>query len=118
MIVVDSAAVVDALNAIEGTGELRAYLPSEDLHAPSLLDAGYRAIVMCVDTDRLDRSFCGRALDAAILAELPAGTDPAGENGEFHTFVAAGPAFTVPIAVTRAAVYEQGRFRYQELLPG
>lgn len=38
MIVVDSAAVVDALTAVEGTDELRAVLASDELHAPSLLD--------------------------------------------------------------------------------
>lgn len=34
----DSAAVVDALAAVEGTEELRAYLAAEELHAPTLLD--------------------------------------------------------------------------------
>jgi len=38
VIVVDSAAVVDALTAVEGTDELCAYLAAEDLHAPTLLD--------------------------------------------------------------------------------
>lgn len=38
MIVVDSAAVVDALTAIEGTEKLRAYLAAEELHAPTQLD--------------------------------------------------------------------------------
>lgn len=38
MIVVDCAAVVDALTAVEGSEELRATLAHEDLHAPSLLD--------------------------------------------------------------------------------
>ncbi len=38
MIVVDSAAVVDALTAVDGTDELRAYLAAEELHAPTLLD--------------------------------------------------------------------------------
>ena len=38
MIVVDSAAVVDALTAVAGSGELRALLANEDLHAPSLID--------------------------------------------------------------------------------
>lgn len=38
MIVVDSAAVVDALTAVAGTDGLRAYLATEELHAPSLLD--------------------------------------------------------------------------------
>lgn len=38
MIVVDSAAVVDALAAVAGTEALRTYLAAEELHAPSLLD--------------------------------------------------------------------------------
>lgn len=38
MIVVDSAAVVDALSGVARTDELRAHLAAEDLHAPSLLD--------------------------------------------------------------------------------
>lgn len=38
MIVVDSAAVVDALTASEGTDDLRAFLAVEELHAPELLD--------------------------------------------------------------------------------
>lgn len=38
MIVVDSAAVVDALAAVPGTDDLRTYLVAEELHAPTLLD--------------------------------------------------------------------------------
>ncbi|OMH23796.1 VapC toxin family PIN domain ribonuclease [Tersicoccus phoenicis] len=38
MIVIDSAAVVDALTAVEGSEDLRAEIAREDLHAPALLD--------------------------------------------------------------------------------
>ena len=38
MIVVDSAAVVDALTAVAGTDELRDRLSRETLHAPHLID--------------------------------------------------------------------------------
>jgi predicted nucleic acid-binding protein len=38
VIVVDAAAVVDALTASEGTDDLRAFLASEELNAPDLLD--------------------------------------------------------------------------------
>lgn len=38
MIVVDCAAVVDALTALAGTDDLRAFLAAEELSAPSLLD--------------------------------------------------------------------------------
>lgn len=38
MIVVDAAALVDALTVVDGTDDLRASLAGEDLHAPTLLD--------------------------------------------------------------------------------
>src|SRR5215467_4963761 len=49
-------------------------------------------------------SFAGRRFDAGFLAELPAGVDPCGENGEFHTFVSAGPMFAKPIPVATGEV--------------
>ena len=48
---------------------------------------GFRAQLVCVDPRQVDAGFCGRAYDARLLDELPAGADPCGENGEFHTFV-------------------------------
>ncbi len=38
MIVVDCAAVVDALTAVEGSDALRAFMAGEELHGPALLD--------------------------------------------------------------------------------
>lgn len=38
MIVVDCAAVVDALTTVDGTAQLRVLMATEDLHAPTLLD--------------------------------------------------------------------------------
>jgi diphthamide synthase (EF-2-diphthine--ammonia ligase) len=61
--------------------------------AHTFLDAGFEAHVVCVDTRRLDVSFVGRSYDASFLEDLPPGVDPCGENGEFHTFVHAGPCF-------------------------
>ncbi len=42
MIVVDSAAVVDALSGVAGTDALRSRLAAEELHAPDLL--GYEVV--------------------------------------------------------------------------
>jgi uncharacterized protein (TIGR00290 family) len=67
--------------------------------ARELLERGVRARVVCVDTGRLDASFCGRAYDAAFLADIPHGVCPVGEDGEFHTFVEDGPGFAAPLAV-------------------
>lgn len=38
MIVIDSAAVIDALTAVTGSEGVRAAMATEELHAPSLLD--------------------------------------------------------------------------------
>ncbi len=59
---------------------------------------GFEAVLVCVDPRQLDPSFAGRPFDSDLLADLPPDVDPCGENGEFHTFVHAGPIFTTPIA--------------------
>jgi len=69
--------------------------------AEAVLEAGFRATVVCVDGSALDRSFVGRSFDRAFLADLPDGVDPCGEGGEFHTFVRDGPPFSTPVAVER-----------------
>ena len=55
--------------------------------AREFLDAGFEATLVCVDPRALDAAFAGRRYDERLLAELPPGVDPCGENGEFHTFV-------------------------------
>jgi uncharacterized protein (TIGR00290 family) len=59
--------------------------------AREFIAAGFEAIVACLDPRTLDPSFAGRPFDERLLADLPASVDPCGENGEFHTFVHAGP---------------------------
>lgn len=59
------------------------------------LSLGYQTMVVCTQQGLED--FCGRVIDESFMAELPAGIDPCGENGEFHTFVFDGPLFKKPI---------------------
>ena len=61
--------------------------------ARSFIADGFKAYIVCVDTRKLDASFAGREYDTAFLDDLPPGIDPCGENGEFHSFVHAGPCF-------------------------
>jgi uncharacterized protein (TIGR00290 family) len=72
-----------------------------DMLAREMIDSGLKTILTCVDPRKLDQSFAGRQFDPKLLADLPAGVDPCGENGEFHTFVYAGPMFRheIPVAV-------------------
>lgn len=77
--------------------------------------AGHRAHVVCVDTSQLDAAFCGREFDAAFVDELPAGVDPCGENGEFHTLSYAGPLFARALELHRgASVLRDKRFQYAD----
>jgi len=77
----------------------------------------FRAIVATVDPRYLDASFAGRAYDASLLGALPSGVDPCGENGEFHTFVHAGPIFDAPLAITAGERVERDGFVYADILP-
>ncbi|PFH09526.1 uncharacterized protein (TIGR00290 family) [Collimonas sp. PA-H2] len=72
------------------------------------LALGFKAVVVCINGNYLPQEFCGREFDAAFLADLPAGVDACGENGEFHTFVYDGPAFAhaVPFQRTRISPYQ------------
>jgi len=86
--------------------------------AMDFIAAGFRAHLVCVDTQQLSASFAGRAFDAALLADLPATVDPCGEGGEFHTFVSAGPVYTTPIDVSVGeVVLRDERFAFCDLLP-
>jgi uncharacterized protein (TIGR00290 family) len=85
--------------------------------AREMLEGGLRATLTCVDPRALDAAFAGRAFDATLLAELPAGVDPCGERGEFHTFASAGPMFEAPIAVTPGEVVTREGFVFADLLP-
>ena len=85
--------------------------------AKEFLDADFEATLVCVDPRVLDPSFAGRAYDKQLLAELPDGVDPCGENGEFHTFVSAGPIFAEPIACERGEIVERDGFVFCDLIP-
>jgi uncharacterized protein (TIGR00290 family) len=61
------------------------------------IDLGFKAIVVCVNANFLDKSFAGRIIDKDFIKDLPKGIDPCGENGEFHTFCFDGSVFKHPI---------------------
>jgi uncharacterized protein (TIGR00290 family) len=86
--------------------------------AQEFINAGFRAILTCVDSKQLDGSFVGRTFDESLLGDLPSGVDPSGENGEFHTFVYDGPIFSQSIPVRKGEiVLRENRFYYCDLLP-
>jgi uncharacterized protein (TIGR00290 family) len=85
--------------------------------ADEMVGAGLRAYLTCVNPKQLDPSYAGRTFDARLLAELPAGVDPCGENGEFHTCAFAGPMFRSTISATVGEVVERDGFYFADVLP-
>ncbi len=85
--------------------------------AAEMIDGGLVAHVTCVDPRKLDRAFAGRRFDHALLADLPAGIDPCGENGKFHTFVSAGPMFHAAVPVRAGEVVERDGFVFADFAP-
>ena len=90
--------------------------PTKQL-ARAMIASGVEAHLSVVDLKKLPSSFAGRAFDAALLDDFPAGTDPCGENGEFHSFVSAGPMLARKIPVRVGETVERDGFAFADLLP-
>lgn len=86
--------------------------------ARDMIASGLTAYVATVDLAKLPASFAGRAFDHALLADLPPGVDPCGENGEFHTCVVDGPMFSHPLSVTPGERVERDGYAYCDLVLG
>jgi uncharacterized protein (TIGR00290 family) len=84
--------------------------------AHEMIASGLVAHLVCIDPRRLSAAFAGRRFDRELLQDLPAGVDPCGENGEFHTVVSAGPMFSAPIQVRRGEVVERDGFVFADVI--
>ncbi len=91
-------------------------LPTRSL-AEEMITSGVQAKITCVNPKQLDRHFAGRSFDSSLLADLPADVDPCGENGEFHSFVHAGPMFVYPLQVSVGQIADRDGFVFADLVP-
>jgi diphthamide synthase (EF-2-diphthine--ammonia ligase) len=89
-------------------------LPTREL-AVEMIDSGVKARLSCVNPKAVPPEWAGREFDRSLLADLPPSADPCAENGEFHTFVYAGPMFATPIAINTGEVVERDGFVYADL---
>ena len=62
-----------------------------DALARDMIAAGVEAQPSASIWRNCPQSFAGRSFDRGAARALPADVEPCGENGEFHSFVAAGP---------------------------
>jgi uncharacterized protein (TIGR00290 family) len=84
--------------------------------AQAMIASGLEAYLATVDLKKLPVEFAGRKFDSELLADLPDGVDPCGENGEFHTCVVAGPIFSQRIPVTVGERVERDGYGYCDLV--
>lgn len=85
--------------------------------AQTFIDLGFKAIITCLDSKLLDKSFAGRDFDLSLLNDFPDNVDPCGENGEFHTFVYDGPIFSKPVSLEKGeVVLRDKRFYFCDLI--
>ena len=83
--------------------------------ARTMIAAGLRARITCLNPKVMDRSFAGREFDAALLADLPAAIDPCAERGEFHTCAYDGPMFNHVVPVETGITVERDGFVFTDL---
>src|SRR5712691_13545492 len=89
-------------------------MPTREL-ARSMIKSGVRAKLTCVDPKLLAQEFVGREFDEQLLSEFPPDIDPCGENGEFHTFVYAGPMFQHSLSVEAGEIVSRDGFTFADL---
>ncbi len=90
-------------------------LPTQSL-AEEMIDSGLKARISCLNPKAVPPEWAGRDFDRNLLAELPPSVDPCAENGEFHTFVYAGPMFADAIAIKTGDTVEREGFVYADLV--
>lgn len=78
---------------------------------------GFRAVITCVEP--VAAGLAGADLTSDLLAaDWPAGVDPCGEHGEYHSFVHDGPIFRRPVPFVRGpTVVRDGRLYTDLSLP-
>jgi len=80
------------------------------------IDLGFKAVIVVLKDDKLDKKFLGRIIDRKTIAELEkAGVDASGEMGEYHTLVTGGPIFTAPIPFKTKGVIQHKGYSFLDI---
>lgn len=82
------------------------------------LKSGIKAVITCVDTEKLSRDYLGKILDEEMLRDFEdVGIDECGENGEYHTMVVDAPMFKFPLTYKLGRIMENSQWPIIEILP-
>ncbi|WP_297246283.1 diphthine--ammonia ligase [uncultured Brachyspira sp.] len=75
--------------------------------AREFVNAGFKAKIKIIDTSKLDKKYLGIDFTNELIDEfISIGIDPAGESGEFHTFVYDGPIFKKPLDIKLSEIHD------------
>lgn len=103
---------------LEGSGLAPVFpvwgIPTSEL-AHRMITSGLKAKITCIDSKHLSPEFAGREFDEKLLCDLPGKVDPCGENGEFHSFVYAGPMFREELPVEVGEIVHRDRFVFADV---
>ena len=83
--------------------------------ARDVIALGFKCYLSCVEPS-VGTRFAGRLYNEELLRALPPEVDKCGENGEFHSFVCAGPIFKRPIPIRIGDTVERGGRVFADIL--
>lgn len=82
------------------------------------IENGFTSNFTVIDTSRLTEDFLGKTLSKETVDLIASqGADECGENGEYHTFVSAGPLFKEKVAFTFGEKLQEGKYAILPILP-
>jgi uncharacterized protein (TIGR00290 family) len=90
-------------------------VPTDEL-AKEMVVGGLRAVITCLDPKQISKDFIGREYNESFLNDLPEGVDPCGENGEFHSFVFAGPMFKKQVEISMGNIVQRDGFVFIDVV--
>jgi diphthine-ammonia ligase len=117
---IDCAEHRDWNNQICKKTSLQSFMPlwMEDRYKliNEFLTLGFKATIVTVNTEFLDKSFLGESLNKNLLRKFyKLGIDICGENGEYHTVVTDGPVFIKPLKLNHKGCKQIGQYCYADL---
>lgn len=110
----------DWVERVCATMDITSHLPLWQTDRRELLQdfigADFKAVIVVVDTNRLDESFLGRQLNWETVSDLEAaGVDACGEEGEYHSVVYDGPLFSSALQLQQGRIIRKENYSFLEL---
>lgn len=67
-------------------------------------EANIKSVICCLNKNHISTHFLGKTISIALTKQFNNTVDPAGENGEYHSFCIDAPYFKAPISVSHQEI--------------